>query len=457
MSTKQFYVIALLFFALSAVLSLQAIWLYNTYSSYQEKINANIKECFLLSIDEDYHNRRVELGGPSSFVLTPDKYEPGIKRKATVEYEDTIMVFEYDPANLYDKNKIEQLVLNHIIPLKPADLNTTFQKRLENNSIPYIGTMIEYHNINKDTILYSNELNKNFTVKLYETDLTYIDLIDSMGIKAYIQIPYLFIFKHIAIKLFISILLLIGILFCLYKFSKTIFRQWKEQEIKKYYIDSMTHELRKPVTSSLAMLEYVSDGIKKSSYSSADEFVSDSMLALKKLNLSIEKIQEISKGEDGKIEFEWKNIPLQAFIYELTEKYRRNKEKTIHFEIDIPERILFRTDTYHFSNIMDNLIENSIKYSAQTVNIKITASIQNNRIKIIHKDDGWGIPDSEINHIFDKFFRSNSVEKRRKSGVGLGLSYIQLIVRNMKGTIHVSSKENQFTEFVMEFPLHENQ
>ncbi|MCC8146569.1 MAG: HAMP domain-containing histidine kinase [Bacteroidales bacterium] len=312
--------------------------------------------------------------------------------------------------------------------------------------------VLNFTTTRKTPYIYSNLINQSHKYNLYETDLLSLDLPHSMQVKAYIQTPFYIIFQKMAFQLIISYVLIVAAIYCLLKLSGSILGQWKEQEIKQGFINTMTHELKRPITSSLAMLEYVGDGIKENDYSSAEEFISDSVFALKKLNSYIEKIQEISKGEQGKIEFEWNTIELHSFFEKLTQKYPSRADKKIRFVTEIPENLLFHTDILHFSNMMDNLVENSIKYSKEEVTINIKVSVINGFIEIRHKDNGLGISDSEINRIFDKFFRSNSAEKRRKSGFGLGLSYVLLIVQNMKGSIKVESKEKEFTEFILELP-----
>lgn len=452
MKIKSIYIFGLLFFALTTILSLQLLWLYNMYYSHYYIINKEINECFLNSIDQEYHKRRMELGGPTTTNLTPEKYDPTEKSKSRVELEDTTFIVEYNSTNLYDIQKLNQLILNYIIPFNQDSLTIFFQKNLEKERIPFINTMIEYHNEEKDTIIYSNFIKKDWRYQLYETDPAILDLTESMYVKAYVETNYYFLFRKMVLQLFLSFILITAVIYCLFKLSKTIFQQRKEQEIKQGFINTMTHELKRPITSSLAMLEFVLDGIKENDFSSVDEFIADSIFSLQKLNTYVEKIQEISKGEEGKIEFEWQLIELNSFVNKLTKKYDDRTDKLIHFKIEIQEDINFQTDILHFSNIIDNLIENSIKYSDKEVVINIKAYILMNNIIIHYKDNGWGISELEKKRIFEKFFRSNSAEKRKKSGFGLGLSYVHLIIQNMGGKIKVESKEKEFTEFIIYLP-----
>jgi two-component system phosphate regulon sensor histidine kinase PhoR len=106
---------------------------------------------------------------------------------------------------------------------------------------------------------------------------------------------------------------------------------------------------------------------------------------------------------------------------------------------------------------MENLIENSIKYSGDTVAISISANRQKGQLSIIHRDNGWGLSPVEINQIFDRFYRGTSARKRRQNGFGLGLTYVKLMVQQLGGTISVTGKENAFAEFCLTFDTTKNE
>jgi signal transduction histidine kinase len=201
------------------------------------------------------------------------------------------------------------------------------------------------------------------------------------------------------------------------------------------------------------MLAYLNDKVKEKDTSSVEEYLDRSIFELKKLDLYIERIQEISKGEEAKIELTRDIVSLESFFIRLKEKYESLSEKKIFIHLQIETGLSLTADVLHFSNIMENLTDNSIKYSDESVTITISASIENDQIQIVHHDNGWGISKTEINRVFDKFYRGKSVEKRRKTGFGLGLSYIQMMMKSMNGSITVNSKENEFTAFTLLFPL----
>ena len=106
-------------------------------------------------------------------------------------------------------------------------------------------------------------------------------------------------------------------------------------------------------------------------------------------------------------------------------------------------------DVLHFSNVLDNLVENAIKYSNSEVNININVVDSNGGIKISVKDDGLGISAFDLKFIFDRFYRSNRKELKSKTGFGLGLTYVKSIVEAHRGSISATSKLNEGSEFVI--------
>ena len=107
----------------------------------------------------------------------------------------------------------------------------------------------------------------------------------------------------------------------------------------------------------------------------------------------------------------------------------------------------------HFSHIIDNLLENAIKYSGEKVEIKIDYCENNHEsITISVQDTGFGISKSDSKYIFDKFFRSPSITNRKIPGMGLGLAYVKQLVMAHKGSIEVNSEEGAGTVFTIKLP-----
>ena len=447
MKISSFYIRNILFLALIALVGLQFLWLHSMYRVYQLSMEDQIYQTLVQSIDNEFNERRDQLGGPRSFSFFPIKQDSSYTKKATVVTEDTSFVVSYNSANLYETKKVDQLLLKYVIPLDVYRLDNIFNQLLNNEDIPARKTVIELYDRDSGITTQTGDLSKSFYFQLYETEMIFVDLTDSIGIKAFLQTPYSAILQRMAFQFILSAILIVSVIICLFKLSGTIFQQRKEEQVKKDFINTMTHELKKPISSSLFILDYLKNKVAKSE----EEYLVSSILELKRLNLYVEKIQEISEGEEGGVTFKKEDVDLHASFEKLKKQYESLEEKIINITVLIEGNLSLNTDPLHFSNIMENLMENSIKYSGKSVSIRISIFQKDNQIQIIHRDNGWGISESEIDYVFDKFYRGNSAEKRRKNGFGLGLTYIKLMMENMGGSISVCSKEKEFTEFTLNF------
>ena len=453
MKIKSTFIKGIVVSALIAIIALQLIWLYSIYSAYQAMINYRISDNLKQSINEELVHREKQLGGPTVITLASVEEDTAAVRNFTLVTADTTIIVPYKKNNRYNESKVVQSELKYIIPLNILDLDSIFNRLLYEAAVPAKHTAIEMFDGDKNETKQTRKLVTSPWIQKYETETIWVDLADSVGIKGYVQIPYSTIFQQLLLQLILSALLIAGVTVVLFRLSQTIFRQYKVERVKKDFVNIMTHELRRPIISSLYAMEFLQDHVKENKPLSDNELLDSSILALKKLDLYVEKIQEISQGENGNIELVKENIELLPFFHKLKEKYELNGEKNVSIQLRIDENINLITDKIHFSNIMDNLTENSIKYSNENVTIVITVFQKNRYVYIHHRDDGWGIPPSEIQSIFDKFYRGRSSEKRRKNGLGLGLSYVKTMIEQLGGSVSVDSKEKIYTEFILTHPL----
>jgi two-component system phosphate regulon sensor histidine kinase PhoR len=167
------------------------------------------------------------------------------------------------------------------------------------------------------------------------------------------------------------------------------------------------------------------------------------------LNAYTKKIQEINKNEESNIQLNVQAINVADFIQNIHSAY--DKLAMIEFDFGASQSVIY-ADEVHFSNVMDNLIENAIKYSDPPAQIKITvkADVQHTIISV--KDKGFGITPFDRNQIFDKFFRVSDKRVLKKDGFGLGLTYVKSIMEAHGGTITVESELNKGSTFTITLP-----
>lgn len=173
---------------------------------------------------------------------------------------------------------------------------------------------------------------------------------------------------------------------------------------------------------------------------------------LKRLSDLVENILAMSIERRKTMKLEMDVFPLVPFIEEIAEANRTRQEKQIEIEvIPVFTEISIRADRQHFSNAIGNIIDNAIKYSGDSVNIKIHISSGS----IIISDNGNGIPSKSIPLIFNKFYRVPMGNIQEIRGYGIGLYYVKEILEKMNMSISVASEMGNGTSFTITYSRYE--
>ena len=138
-------------------------------------------------------------------------------------------------------------------------------------------------------------------------------------------------------------------------------------------------------------------------------------------------------------------ILLRPFIEEIATAQRMRGEKKITISVDVDEDVSIEADKAHLSNILNNLIDNAIKYSGDSVVITISG----NEKEISVRDNGVGIPAKSIPYLFNKFYRVPHGNRQDVRGYGIGLYYVKSMLDKMGWNIDVRSKERVGSVFTI--------
>lgn len=297
---------------------------------------------------------------------------------------------------------------------------------------------------------------ENFNGKYYETTLFPNDLLSAPN--------YLVVYfpdykrnimqslpKLVGTSVMLTIVIMLFFTITLY----IILRQKKLSEIKNDFINNMTHELKTPIsTISLASQMLKDNSIPKQPerLNSISQIIDDES---KRLSFQVEKVLQMAIIDKGGL-----NLKMQELdINELLRSIAASFELKIHNnngQIDTnltDTKIYFEADEVHFSNVIYNLIDNGIKYSADHLHISVSTETCGKKFVVKIKDRGIGIKKENQKRIFEKFYRVPTGNVHDVKGFGLGLSYVKKIVEAHKGSIKVKSELKKGTEFILEFPL----
>lgn len=236
----------------------------------------------------------------------------------------------------------------------------------------------------------------------------------------------------------------------------TLIRQKKLSEMKSDFINNMTHELKTPLaTIALAIdalkNEKVLTDEKKRTYFTA--VIRDEN---KRMNRHVETILQAAQMEKEEIQLTRKAIHIHPMLQYLMEQFKLQidqKKGEIRWQLQAVNDVL-SVDEAHFSNLLNNLIDNAIKYAKEDqLLIQITTKNIGNTFRIIIEDHGIGMTKETQRRIFEKFYRAHTGNIHNVKGFGLGLSYVKAMTLAHGGTISVDSMPGKGSTFTLIFPM----
>ncbi|MEQ9383440.1 MAG: HAMP domain-containing sensor histidine kinase [Imperialibacter sp.] len=235
----------------------------------------------------------------------------------------------------------------------------------------------------------------------------------------------------------------------------TINRQKKLSDLKRDFINNLTHEFKTPIFSislaakSLKEKEEIKTSEKMSSY------VNLVSTETKRLQTQVDKILQMALLDSGNLHLEKKTLDLHELISQVAESFAMiiaEKQGEIKLSLQA-KRHLITADETHIKNVLYNLIDNAQKYTDGAPRIDITtADTEQNDIQLLVKDHGIGIEERVQKYIFDQFYRAQQGDIHTVKGFGLGLSYVKRIVEFHKGTISLKSQPGAGSEFSIFLP-----
>ena len=235
-----------------------------------------------------------------------------------------------------------------------------------------------------------------------------------------------------------------------------ITREKQIQQMKNDFVSHVSHELKTPLASITAYSEMLVDG-EANDEQTKKEFYSVIQNQAKRLSRLIEDILNTSRIESGLIKVSKEPVSLAMLIEEQLKMIKGFAEEK-NIEIVGQKPIVFDqvyVDRDMMSQVIINLLSNAVKYTRSGGTVKIATEVDEvaSLARVIVTDTGVGIPEDEIEHVFDKFYRVEANKKQAK-GTGLGLNLVKQMVETVHGgRVFVTSKVGEGSTFGFELPL----
>jgi len=242
--------------------------------------------------------------------------------------------------------------------------------------------------------------------------------------------------------------------------------QQKIDRERRQFVSNVSHELRTPLTSMRSYIEALNDGAWKDpevapSFLKVTQDETDRMIRM------INDLLSLSRMDSGTVKLDFELVNLNELFNYILNRFdmmlkkdnndtRETKSKNYTIKRDFTKRDLWvEIDTDKFIQVVDNIMNNAIKYSPDGGVITCRLLETHNHVILSITDQGLGIPRKDLGHIFDRFFRVDKARSRAQGGTGLGLAISKEVIEMHHGKIWVDSIEGKGSTFYISLPYEE--
>lgn len=415
---------------LIAIVFIQCIWLYNSYIFLKGDSITKTSKMLEQAVTEETFSRLQHL-------------PIGTKVKSRTE--------EDKGRNLPEFTYMQEALDSLNMPISLDSINRIYTTILNGKEFPSKCKISIFKG--NQLIQYSGKIKKSiFNIKTLALPLRK-DY--SLTIQAEISNPSMFFFKKMGALLFSTTILIIIVIGGFF-YQKQIIEQFNNIfRVREDFSYAMVHDMKTPLTTIFTALSFLHSGRLDDKPETKEKFFNVAKEEADRLLTLTNKLLTISKLESKKMKMECEKITLEPMLVRLADKFKVKSHKPVSFEFDLQTPEIY-ADAEYIEEVFSNLIDNSIKYSKERVDIRILSS-RNDLYSIIKiYDNGLGISEKDQRSIFNKYERAaaGSRSRRKKaSGFGLGLNFVQQVIEAHKGKIFVNSIEGEFTEFIIYLPL----
>lgn len=249
-----------------------------------------------------------------------------------------------------------------------------------------------------------------------------------------------------------SIILIVIIAFFGFLISQML-KQRRLNEMKTDFINNMTHEFKTPLSTIAISVEALKKPATLSKPEKLNRYVSIIQSENERLQEQVERILQAATIEKEGVNLKKHPINIHELLENIVTVFKVNiesKQGQLHANL-AATNFMVLGDEEHLKNIFSNLLDNAIKYSPDELNVDIKTKSTDNEISISITDKGLGIANEYQSNIFDKFYRVPTGNIHNVKGFGIGLNYVNILVKKHNGSINLDSKLGEGSTFTITF------
>ncbi|WP_226681705.1 cell wall metabolism sensor histidine kinase WalK [Sutcliffiella horikoshii] len=228
---------------------------------------------------------------------------------------------------------------------------------------------------------------------------------------------------------------------------------------RREFVANVSHELRTPLTTMRSYLEALADGAWQDD-EIAPRFLDVTQTETERMIRLVNDLLQLSKMDSRDYNFYKNGVDFVEFFSKIIDRFEMSKSQKVDFVRSMPDQEIFVSiDTDKITQVLDNIISNALKYSPEGGTVTFTVDIEEaaNQILVSISDQGVGIPKSDINKIFERFYRVDKARTRMLGGTGLGLAIAKEMIQAHDGDIWASSVEGKGTTIYFTLPISEEE
>jgi two-component system phosphate regulon sensor histidine kinase PhoR len=358
--------------------------------------------------------------------------------------------------NMSDQMISEVYLWEKTLELDNKEIESALQQSLVFSGIktPYEFAVIKNGTVQAGTFKKSRKndfLKSNYMVRLFPDNIIRQDLILSV------------VFPERANYVLGSMVWILGgsmifSLFILATFALSLYfiiRQKKISEMKSDFINNMTHEFKTPIATISLAADTITNPKVINDENSIRHFIGMIKKENSRMNKKVETILQIASLDKKEIEFRYENVSLHSIIGHAVETIDiqvQQRNGKINLKLDASEPFVYG-DTEHLTNLVNNLLDNAIKYSPESPDITVKTKNNEKGIILSVEDKGIGMNKTVQSKIFERFYRQSYGNVHDVKGFGLGLNYARAIIDAHRGSINVFSEPGKGSRFDIFLPF----
>jgi two-component system phosphate regulon sensor histidine kinase PhoR len=346
--------------------------------------------------------------------------------------------------DIYDA--YDRFIINEKCPFTTERLDSLLR---DNGLIP---TSIQIETT--DSMIWNHDKIRRSSIFRPVLEVTYpFDILQKQQFRVSYHLSVSAIFERMLASFICSVILSFLLIFCLIYQINTIFRQQRIEELRKNFVHTMIHELKRPITALKLCISFVKNDKLMKDNKMKEEIIGNAHNELDNLSSYFSKLRDVMVDDLKNIPLNLSTFNLKELVEHCIEKQFLPSDRTVDIKVDFEnDDFEITADRMYIGNILCNLLENAIKYSEGQTVILIDCRFAGDKYRLEVSDNGTGISDTERNYVFDRFFRSANVAKKDIHGMGLGLYYVKLLVRAHRGNVFLHSVLGEGSTFTVEIP-----